>query len=108
MAFDWRESFELAKKLAGQTGRRRWREGFLERLPLHRSDLSGEVQSDFHLRGEAEGTTDEGSAVRVDSDEGTLLPVADAKDRMNHALLSYCISFARWHDATLAPCQYVL
>jgi hypothetical protein len=48
----------------------------------------GEIQSDFHLRGEAEGTTDEGSAVRVNGDEGTLLPVADAKDRMNHALLS--------------------
>jgi hypothetical protein len=60
------------------------------------------------LRGEAEGTTDEGSAVRVNGDEGTLLPVADAKDRMNHALLSCCISFARWHDATLASCQYVL
>jgi hypothetical protein len=37
-----------------------------------------------------------------------LLPVADTEDWMNHALLSCCISFARWHDATLAPCQYVL
>ncbi|MFA0765556.1 MAG: hypothetical protein BDTLLHRC_000509, partial [Candidatus Fervidibacter sp.] len=49
---------------------------------LHRSDLLGEIQSDFRLRGETEGATDEGGAVRVDGDEGTLLPVADAKNRL--------------------------
>jgi len=54
---------------------------------LHRSDLLGEIQSDFHLRGEAEGATDEGGSVWVDSDEGTLLPVADTKDCLRCGLL---------------------